>query len=239
MTYNTNMSSTLLVITLPSFLFVPGKGSCMRFLQIENRRIVYFYIVALILAILLGCDVIFMVISKRSSSGDDKEEHMFIKREGWGARPAKGYVNHTTPWKIVVIRDTMRNFCLEMSTCIIETQNIQGEHLYKNFTDIAYNFLIGGDGNIYEGRGWNVTSKFSNATLDIAFHGNYQYDYPYPLIIRATDILITQGVYFKYLTEDYVIICQNQTKCDRTEEICPKVKTWKHYDNRTYDLDDF
>ena len=41
--------------------------------------------------------------------------------------------------------------------------------------DIAYNFLVGGDGQTYEGRGWNVTGAFApevnNKSLGIAFIG--------------------------------------------------------------------
>jgi N-acetylmuramoyl-L-alanine amidase len=46
----------------------------------------------------------------------------------------------------------------------------------KNFSDIGYNFLVGGDGETYEGRGWDMqgafAKEFNNRSLGIAFIGN-------------------------------------------------------------------
>jgi hypothetical protein len=45
----------------------------------------------------------------------------------------------------------------------------------RNFSDIAYNFLVGGDGKIYEGRGWDAEGAFARGfnkkSLGIAFIG--------------------------------------------------------------------
>ena len=35
-------------------------------------------------------------------------------------------------------------------------------HSVSGLNDIGYSFLIGGDGNIYEGRGWNVVGALTN-----------------------------------------------------------------------------
>lgn len=44
-----------------------------------------------------------------------------------------------------------------------------------NFADIGYNFMIGGDGNIYEGRGWHKqgahTSGYNRGSIGIAYIG--------------------------------------------------------------------
>jgi N-acetylmuramoyl-L-alanine amidase len=45
------------------------------------------------------------------------------------------------------------------------------------YNDIAFNFLIGDDGNVYEGRGWEVTGQhtpsFNEKSLGFAFIGNF------------------------------------------------------------------
>ncbi|XP_054285456.1 peptidoglycan-recognition protein SC1a/b-like [Macrosteles quadrilineatus] len=69
-----------------------------------------------------------------------------------------------------------------------------------NLPDIAYNFLVGGDGNVYEGRGWYTKPqkfltdpKCSDKTIDIAFIGKYGYpdvEYPWALHDKATELLL-------------------------------------------------
>lgn len=43
--------------------------------------------------------------------------------------------------------------------------------------DIGYNYLVGGDGNVYEGRAWQkegqYADRYDNGTLDIAFIGTF------------------------------------------------------------------
>jgi N-acetylmuramoyl-L-alanine amidase len=46
-----------------------------------------------------------------------------------------------------------------------------------NYSDIAYNFLVGGDGQVYEGRGWDIqdalAKNVNDISLGIAFIGMY------------------------------------------------------------------
>ena len=55
-------------------------------------------------------------------------------------------------------------------------------------------FLVGGDGNIYEGRGWNVagahTSNYNSVGYGTCFMGNFMEVYPEQSSI---------DVYFKFL----------------------------------------
>ena len=52
----------------------------------------------------------------------------------------------------------------------------------QGYTDIAYSFLIGGDGLIYEGRGWNkrtgANAPKNSVSYSVSFIGNFVNDYP-------------------------------------------------------------
>lgn len=64
--------------------------------------------------------------------------------------------------------------------------------------DISYNFLVGGDGNVYEGRGWEKvgahTKDRNNGTLGIAFIGDFRDHLPNRNLKVAFQRLINLGV---------------------------------------------
>lgn len=62
-----------------------------------------------------------------------------------------------------------------------------------NESDIAYNFVIAGDGRTYEGRGWRTKPGFGveNDSLLIAFLGNnnfFKYLFPRIVLINTSKI---------------------------------------------------
>lgn len=215
--------------------FVPEK----RFWLRSFRWNLYAKVAVVLLIFLIICYAIILLTvfkNHNSSHSDDNLQTLLIYREEWDGRPPKHVEHLNTDLKIVVIRQTGALFCIEKTNCMEYTQQIQNDDILHNHNDISYHFLIGGDGNIYVGRGWDVRGRFSNKTLDIAFHGNYKFDYPYSDMIRATDLLIAQGVEMHYLKKDYIVICENQTRMHgkSCRHLCGEVRKWKHYNNRTY-----
>ncbi|KAI3353810.1 hypothetical protein L3Q82_005032 [Scortum barcoo] len=62
--------------------------------------------------------------------------------------------------------------------CEKQLVSIQREHMTeRGFDDIGYNFLVGGDGTVYEGRGWGVVGAHAKSnnhdSVGIAFMGNF------------------------------------------------------------------
>ena len=68
--------------------------------------------------------------------------------------------------------------CYDQENCMGLVRGIQNFHMdTRGWNDIGYSFLIGGDGNVYEGRGWNVegahTKSFNDQGYGIDFIGTF------------------------------------------------------------------
>lgn len=105
-----------------------------------------------------------------------------------------------------------------------------------------YNFLLGGDGLVYEGRGWdhagNHTSKYDNISIGIGFMGNYDKKMPTPAQLRAGQLLLAQGVRLKKLSPKYQLFGQRQLIVTNSpgENLYNIIKTWPHFANQTVPL---
>lgn len=208
----------------------------MKLAEYRNQWNVYIYLSITLIAVFLTCYAAILITSFPKKQPVVKTTPLFFYREEWGGRDPVLVEITEGPLKLVVIRETKKPFCVDKTYCIEETLQIQNRDFMNNLSDIAYNFLIGGDGNIYVGRGWDVASAFSNISVDIAFHGNFKFDNPYPNMIRAAETLIRQGVKMRYIDKNYTVICQNQTALHETagRHLCAKVRKCPHYNNRTY-----
>lgn len=61
------------------------------------------------------------------------------------------------------------------TACVYRVRFIQEQHIgIQNYGDIGYNFLIGDDGNVYEGRGWLSVGAF---LIGIPLHDNLSKSY--------------------------------------------------------------
>ena len=64
--------------------------------------------------------------------------------------------------------------------------------------DIGYNFLVGGDGKIYEGRGWDrvgaQVENWNSKSVGISFIGSFMQTQPTAAALQAAKDLITCGV---------------------------------------------
>lgn len=78
----------------------------------------------------------------------------------------------------------------------------------NNFNDIAYNFLVGGDGRAYEGCGYTVgahTLRHNNVSICIAFIGDFlMYEAPEKQLWAAKR-LIDLGLNMRKIHPDYVL----------------------------------
>ncbi|XP_054265204.1 peptidoglycan recognition protein 1-like [Macrosteles quadrilineatus] len=103
--------------------------------------------------------------------------------------------------------------CHFSSQCVRATQDIQRVHRMSGHADITYNFLIGGDGFVYQGRGWYHQcdlpadlSTLSLTCLDIAYIGDFSGDEPTYLMISTALELIRYGIKQGFIKPGFRII---------------------------------
>ena len=66
------------------------------------------------------------------------------------------------------------------------------------WSDIGYNFLVGEDGNAYEGRGWDRVgahaSSYNSVSLGISVIGSFSTKLPHSAALDVVQQLISCGV---------------------------------------------
>lgn len=126
------------------------------------------------------------------------------------------------------------------AACTLSVRIIQSFHMDSmNWDDIGYNFLVGGDGAVYEGRGWDKegahTRGFNKKSICIAFIGTFISVLPPPRQIHAARILIEEGLLQHKLTADYRLYGHRQLMASESpgEALYHLIQTWPHWSNAT------
>ncbi|XP_054265364.1 peptidoglycan-recognition protein LF-like [Macrosteles quadrilineatus] len=128
-----------------------------------------------------------------------------IPRQTWKAAHVVHRKRIHSPVTSVFFTSTNTRTCSDTDSCSDLICQLQLQHMQElpgYLADIRYNFLIGGDGRVYQGRGWTVQptlpfryTKFGRSSIYIAFIGGLRGDSPPPCMLDAQDNLIKYGVY--------------------------------------------
>uniref|UniRef100_A0A905ABH8 Peptidoglycan recognition protein family domain-containing protein n=1 Tax=Glossina morsitans morsitans TaxID=37546 RepID=A0A905ABH8_GLOMM len=138
-----------------------------------------------------------------------------VPRDAWLAQTS---VNTLVPLDVpvqrVIIVPTYTSDCNAQSQCTYRVRMIQTFNIESQQNDdIVYNFLIGGDGNIYEGRGWlskaAAVKGYNDNSITIAFIGTF-HDPPAPKVLNIAKLFLAKALRSKKLTADYKIVGANQ-----------------------------
>nr|ALX00062.1 peptidoglycan recognition protein SA [Melanoplus sanguinipes] len=138
-----------------------------------------------------------------------------VSRLGWGAKPAKQVEYIIKPVGIVIVHHTVSPICTSMNACAERVRSIQVQHMNNlKFEDIGYSFLVGGDGNVYEGRGWHKqgahTRGYNKNSIGIALIGDFTDSLPSRPQLKALEKLLDCGRELKELSEDYKLLGARQ-----------------------------
>lgn len=105
----------------------------------------------------------------------------------------------------------------------------------QGWDDIGYNFLVGGDGSAYEGRGWDKegahTKGFNKRSICIAFIGTFNKVIPPQRQLIAAQMLIDQGVKMGKLEPDYQLYGHRQLIPSESPgaALYDIIKKWPHW----------
>ncbi|KAB0790181.1 hypothetical protein PPYR_15491 [Photinus pyralis] len=159
-----------------------------------------------------------------------------VSRKEWSAQTAKEVVPLKLPVRYVIIMHTGSQFCSDEERCKEIVRRIQISHVEsKGRSDIGYSFLVGGDGNAYEGRGWfsvgSQVAKFDDICIGIAFIGTFDVESPPYEQLRAAQELIKMGVNLGAISPDYSIYTERQLRLTNSpgEALYNIVKTWDYF----------
>lgn len=175
-----------------------------------------------------------------TTKGGPCEEVEIVTRAEWNARNATDIEYINTAVNMSFVHHTAGTWeCFDKATCILMVQDIQNLHMDTNgWSDIGYSFLIGEDGRVYEGRGWNVvgahTYKYNSVAYGFCVIGNFMTRPPNDLALNTTQKIIDCGVQLEYTLPDYELFGHRDGSCTA----CPGdylyaiIQTWAHYSFR-------
>ncbi|KAI5940745.1 Peptidoglycan recognition protein 4 [Manis javanica] len=132
-----------------------------------------------------------------------------VSRKEWGAAAVGCSAQLTLPVDFLITHHVPGLECHSQTTCSQRLQELQAHHVHNNsWCDVAYNFLVGDDGGLYEGVGWHVrgthTQGYSNVSLGFAFFGTEEGRSPSPVALLAMEGLISSAVQKGHLSPMYV-----------------------------------
>ncbi|KAF9405315.1 hypothetical protein HW555_013900 [Spodoptera exigua] len=161
----------------------------------------------------------------------------FVARESWGARPPNGATPLSLPVPYVVVHHSyIPPDCVTEDTCKHNMRLMQDMHqLVNGWQDIGYNFAVGGEGSVYEGRGWeNVGAhavSYNVKSIGICMIGDFVENLPPQAQMESLKKLIATGVELGYISPNYKLIGHRQVSA--TE--CPghalfnEISTWDNF----------
>ncbi|KAG8224968.1 hypothetical protein J437_LFUL009705 [Ladona fulva] len=158
-----------------------------------------------------------------------------VSRSDWGARAPTETTAMRTPVDYVIIHHTTTGSCSSRDSCSRILRNVQNDHMNNRkpkFSDIGYTYLIGGDGKVYEGRGWDTQGahapNYNHRSIGISFIGNFQRSRPPSSQLRAAQDLIECAVEKGKLKRDYKLLGHRQTKATDCpgQALYDIIKTW-------------
>lgn len=159
------------------------------------------------------------------------------ERKNWLAQPPleKNFLKESAKHVIICHSATEEAFTIAENVLLVRL--IQSFHMdSRKWSDIGYNFLIGGDGSIFEGRGWNVigahTRGYNMISLGICFIGTFILNSPSQNALANAKSLIEYGVSIGAVSEDYSVLghCQCIGTESPGEALFNEIKTWKNFD---------
>ncbi|XP_059062413.1 peptidoglycan recognition protein-like [Achroia grisella] len=159
-----------------------------------------------------------------------------VSKSDWDGLNAVHVQYLPRPVDLVIIEHTVTPTCSTDRGCAELVRNIQTNHVEsRNFWDIGYNFIIGGNGKVYEGAGWLHVGAhargYNKRSLGIAFLGNFNNDPLKRSMVDALKALLRCGVENGHLTSDYHVVAHRQLISTESpgRKLYNEIRTWPNW----------
>nr|XP_023026146.1 peptidoglycan-recognition protein 2-like [Leptinotarsa decemlineata] len=159
-----------------------------------------------------------------------------ISRERWGGRMPVAVDYAIMPVKFAIIHHTVTPECNSEESCSKIMRSIQNFHMDTlEFHNVGYNFLVGGDGKIYEGSGWHKvgahTRGYNSRSLGLAFIGDFSNKKPPSIQIQAAKDFLKCALDLGELDKDYKLFGARQVSATASPGIYifNDMKNWPHF----------
>uniref|UniRef100_A0A1I8P2L1 Peptidoglycan recognition protein family domain-containing protein n=1 Tax=Stomoxys calcitrans TaxID=35570 RepID=A0A1I8P2L1_STOCA len=191
--------------------------------------------------------VVVAIIAGIEASTDNKPQDnlgggtilRIVPRDGWLAQPPiNPWVQLDPPVARVIVIDTKTTNCETQAACTFTVRNTQTFNIEsQRQDDIIYNFLIGGDGNVYEGRGWDnrgsTIKGYNDDSISLAYIGSFKTTKPSDKQLKVTKLLLEEGVRLDKLSPDYRIVGANKLDPASTaasaDGLYESFQNWPHW----------
>ncbi|KAI4461838.1 peptidoglycan recognition protein [Holotrichia oblita] len=105
----------------------------------------------------------------------------------------------------------------------------------QGFHDIGYNFLIGGDGKLYEGAGWHKvgahTKKYNTKSIGLAFIGNFTNKLPNRNQLKTAQIFLKCALGVGEIDRRYKLLGARTISSTQSPGLAlfHEIQTWDHF----------
>ncbi|XP_036129456.1 peptidoglycan recognition protein 3-like [Molossus molossus] len=158
-----------------------------------------------------------------------------VSRTEWGARSLTCRAPLTPPVAYVTTAQLSGLECQEQQVCSQKLRGLQSWSVYaQGWCDVAYNFLVGDDGRVYEGVGWDVqglhTQGYNSISLGLAFFGTKEGSSPSQAALSAAEDLIFYAIRKGHLSPRYIQplllkeeVCLTHQQPGMPRKACPNI----------------
>jgi N-acetylmuramoyl-L-alanine amidase len=162
-----------------------------------------------------------------------------VSRAEWGARNPTGTTAISRPVPRYFVHHTEGGHCTTQAACVSIVKGIQNYHMDGNgWADIGYNFLVGEDGNAYEGRGWDRVGahspNYNSVAYGVSVIGSYTSRNPNAAALAVTQQLISCGISLGKLSSNYSLHGHRDGTCTSCpgDTLYATIRTWPRYGGR-------
>lgn len=217
--------------------FEPGRDNRERQLQTVQTTALL-GMLALVLFLLLGVIIsVYLLLMEVPSPWPVSHPFYLVERNVWWKhQEAELSPLDKFSTQNVILLHTSSEPCLDKGTCIRLVQQLENDAWTENGTHIPYNFLIGGDGKTYEGRGWKAQHGFQNLpglndTIVVGLIGTYNVRRPDKVMYAETKALLTESIRRFSLSPNYRLygVIDSAAPSNDAAALYEEVKEWRHW----------